>query len=263
MAFNPDPDQPNAAKAREPRWYIIISTVAALATIISVLFLVGPSLPFGKTAPKPTATPKPSPTPVVLTYSAQKPGPGCDANPEAGWKALNALVTCGESGLVVTAKIDPTVAVRLNAEVTFVWKNHPFPQDYSAKVNVTPHATSNGETICGGLDVLGSTAGSYILLVCSDGEWLVARYDEKGTASIIATGLLAKQAAFNVEVHVAGQDIISTVDGVVVNQTTRASAYAQTSFLELVTAQPTKIPTTDRTATAVFSDFSYSYQSPA
>jgi hypothetical protein len=263
VAFNPDPEQPNAAKAREPRWYIIISTVAALATIISVLFLVGPSLPFGKTAPKPTATPKPSPTPVVLTYSAQQPGPGCDTNPEAGWNALNALVECRDSGLAVTAKIDPAVATRLNAEVTFVWKNHPFPQDYSAKVNISPQATSNGETICGGLDVLGSTAGSYILLVCSNGEWLVARYDEKGTASIIARGLLSQKPIYTVAVHVAGQNIISTVDGVMINQTARESPYAQTSFLELVTAQPGKIPATDRTATAIFSDFSYAYQSPA
>lgn len=264
MSLKHDPVQKpseDARRAGDPRWYIIVSTLAALATIISVAFLVAPSLPFGKATPTPTVSPKPSPTPVAVTYSATRPGPECDTSQEAEWRPLNALVECRESGFAITAKIEPTAAVRLNAEVTFVWKNHPYPQDYLAKVSIAPQATSNGEKICGGLDVLGSTAGSYILLVCSDGGWIVARYNEKGTAIIIATGALSKKTIYGVEIHVAGQDIISTVDGVVVNRTTREPAYTQTSFLELVTAQPAAIPATDRTATALFSDFSYSYQS--
>jgi hypothetical protein len=264
MTPNQDPERKqveDAGRARDPRWYIILSTLAAVATIVSVIVLAVPALPFGKPTAKPRATPTPSPAPVVLTYDARQPGPACDTNPEAGWNALNALVACQATGLAVTARIDPTVAVRLNAEVMFAWKNHPFPQDYTAKVTISPQATSHGERVCGGLDVLGSTAGSYILLVCSNGDWITARYNEHGTASIIATGLLTKKSAYAVEVHVAAQDIISTVDGTVVNQTTREAAYTQTSFLELVTAQPATIPATDRTATALFSDFSYSYPS--
>ena len=252
------PDQAtNVASPRKPgdsHWYIILSALAAVATIVSLFILVFPSLPFGK------ATPKPSPTPVSLTYAAHIPGPGCDSNQASVWNLLNATVDCTTTGLAVNASINPSVSRRLNAEVTFRWQNHPFPQDYTAQVTIAPHATSDKEPICGGLDVLGSTAGSYILLVCSNSSWLVARYDENGTASIIARGQLAHNPSYRVEVHVTGQAILSTVDGNVVNQATRDPTYAQTSFLELVTAQPNTIPAIDRTVTAYFLDFRYSYQ---
>jgi len=264
MARYQDPVQTkveDAEKARNPRWYIILSTLAALATIVSVVFLVVPSLPIGKTAPTPTVTPRPSPTPVVLTYSAPKPGPGCDTNQEAAWSTFNAQVECRASGLAITVKIDPAAAIRYIGEVHFVWKDHPFPQDYTARVKIAPQATSSGETICGGLDVLASTAGSYILYMCSNGEWDVARFNEKGTFVLITMGFLSKKASYGVEVHVAGQEIISTVDGTVVNRTTREPAYAQTTNLWLVTGQPVQIPAVDRTATALFSDFVYSYAS--
>ena len=264
MAFNQDTTQKtdDSGKAGGPRWYIIISTLAALATIASVIFLAAPSLPFLKTAPTPTAAPRPTPTPVVLTYSAPKPGPGCDTNQEATWKALNAVVDCRDSDAAISVAIDPSAARRLNGEVQFVWKNHPYPQDYTAQVNISPHATStNGVVDCAGLAVLGSTAGSYALFVCSNGEWDVIRYDNTGTATIINTGSLSTKAVYGVQVHVAGQDIISSVDGTIVNKTTREAAYAQTSYLFLATAQPPQIPATDRTATANFSGFSYSYPS--
>jgi len=266
MAFDQDLVQKrveDTGKGQGPRWYIIISTLAALATIASVVFLAAPSLPIGKAAPTPTVTPKPSPTPVVLTYSAPKPGPVCDTNQEADWRPLNATVDCRDSDVAITVRIDPSVAFRLNAEVQFVWKNHPYPQDYSAQVNISPQATSNGERVCGGLDVLGSTAGSYILLVCSNGEWHVGRYNDTGRFSLIASGLVTAKAnsLYRAQIHVAGQDIISSVDGTVVNKTTREAAYAQTSYLILATAQPDQIPATDRTVTSIFSDFSYAYQS--
>jgi hypothetical protein len=263
MALNQDSTQKteDSGKGQGPRWYIIISTLAALATIASVVFLAAPSLPFLKAVPTPTVAPSPTPTPVVLTYSAPKPGPVCDTNQEVDWRPLNAVVDCRDSDVAITVRIDPSVAFRLNAEVQFVWKNHPYPQDYSAQVNISPQATSNGERVCGGLDVLGSTAGSYILLVCSNGEWHVGRYNDTGRFSLIESGLLTVKPPYRAQIHVAGQDIISSVDGTVVNMTTREAAYAQTSYLILATAQPDQIPATDRTVTSIFSNFSYSYPS--
>lgn len=187
----------------------------------------------------------------TTAYTAAKPGPNCDHG-GANWALTansNLTVTCVTNG----TQLVRNGATQLVGEVIFTGKGGAFPQSYRVAANAT---ITGGDAYTGvGLGVHGQQqGGAQLFLARANTTWQVLPYANTGALlPTLDVGFLARPTttfALSVEVH--GPQMIFTINGQAVSTVTDTT-YATTQDLYLALSEPTA----QTTATAVFSNFSY------
>ncbi len=235
-SYQPAPQLQPVARKRNPLGLIlgIVAAVVIIAVVAGSLIYTA-----GKSSQDQTAT-----------YSAAKPGLGCDKG-EGKWQTLPSgeSGTCQADGYLFARTSDPTKI----AEAYFMGKNGAnFAQSYRVSVDAT---IQTGDLQAGvGLNVHVSKNGGdgQVLLARENGNWSADTESSTSKAIKLAEGFLPDQTkTLHIEVQVQGAVLTFSVNNKVVTTVTDVT-YTKTSLIGLVVSDPGN---TD--VSALFSNFVY------
>jgi hypothetical protein len=201
-------DNPPTSVAAKPRWQrpaFILGTLAAVATIVGTIF-AGLQFGFDVFQPRP---------PTFYSYSTQNPGPGCDKK-GAQWVLAEGQADCLDDRLQMS-----TTDAEGIGQVFFYGTRH-LPTNYRVSVDVD----GLSERACAGIITRNANTrkGGYGYQACTDGTWLIVKYDLTDTPFILAKGqdtedqghafnLAAISQGISMRFSVNGREVGLAVDG--------------------------------------------------
>jgi hypothetical protein len=193
---------------------------------------------------------------TVTSYTAAKPGPGCDTG-MGQWQSLDSNLSgrCQNDGFLLTR----TGSAQNFGEVFLQSLGNSFttfPRSYHVQIDATIES-GDGHAAVGLSAHRQVGGGGQFFLVSEDSQWFALQSDSTGTHDTqFAIGFLAQPAkTFHLEVDVASAVMTFSINGTQVTSVTDGS-YTSTDALSFVLIDSqSPIP-----PSALFSNFAYSAQ---